>query len=297
MFKTALRALALTLAATGAAHAADGSTLNYSLTPVLIGDFNLDSGGKASGTWMTADFAYTKALDAQRQVGLSFGAGRQNWSFDHPTAWGGKTPFETLHRFNLALNYNYMSQSGWMYNFAPGVSYAGESEAKTSDSLSYGATAFAAKMLQPGLLLGVGVSAWTGLDDASVFPFVVVNWQINENWHLGNPLASGPAGPAGLELSYKVNPKFELGVGGTWRSFEHRLAQKNAVAAGGRVEQNSVPVFVRAGYQFSREFALDLHVGAAMAGEIIIDNAQGQEISKEKHDAMPFAAISVSGRF
>ncbi|QLI81079.1 hypothetical protein HZU75_05790 [Chitinibacter fontanus] len=286
------------LAATSLAAQAGDTKISYAITPVMVPEFNLDSGGSADATWMMASIGVNQQLDAQSSIGIDLAASRQDWTFHDVKAWGNvEQPWGVLHRWTVAVPYTFASSSGWLYSVAPGVELSSESGAANRDSVSYGATAFAAKMISPSLMLGLGVSAWTGLEDASVFPFLVVNWQITDSLRLANPFKAGPAGPAGLELSWKATPALELGAGGTFRSFTSRLSGQNQVAANGLLEDNSMPVFMRASYSISKELRFDAYAGAAMGGEFEIRNAQNQVVRTEKHDAMPFLALTASGSF
>jgi hypothetical protein len=288
---TALSAIAVMAQATD-------TSISYSLTPVMVPEFDLNSGGTADATWMMASVGVTKNLAPRTSLGVDISATRQDWNFNSPKAWGAVTePWGTLHRWSVSVPYRSATSSGWFYTVAPGVELAAESGASNSDSLSYGATAFAAKMFSPGLMLGLGVSAWSGLEEASVFPFVVVQWQITEQLRLANPFNAGPAGPAGLELSWQASPALQLAAGGTVREFTSRLSAKNQVAANGLLEDSSMPLFVRASYTISKELQLDAYAGAALGGEFKIKNQQNQLVRTEEHDAMPFFAISASGQF
>jgi Domain of unknown function (DUF6268) len=288
---TALMTLAMT------AQAGDAQ-ISYALTPVMVPEFDLNSGGTADATWMMTSIGVSKALDPQRSIGVNIAASRQDWNFSQPVAWGNVAqPWGTLHRWSVSVPYTYASAAGWLYNIAPGAELASESGAAQSESVSYGGTAFAAKIFSPTLMLGLGLSAWSGLEEAEVFPFLVIDWKIGDNLRLANPFAAGPAGPAGLELSWKATPALELGAGGTVRRFTSRLSEKNEVAAKGVLEDSSLPLFVRASYTISQELRLDAYAGAAIAGEFVVKNQHNQLISTEEHAAMPFLALSASGRF
>ncbi|WP_373974272.1 DUF6268 family outer membrane beta-barrel protein [Chitinibacter sp. SCUT-21] len=284
-------------AAAMTAQASD-TTISYAITPVMVPEFDLNKGGTADATWMMASIGVNKQLDAQRSIGVDVSAMRQDWNFNQPVAWGNvNPPWGTLHRWTMSVPMTYASASGWLYNISPGVELSSESGAENSDSLSYGATAFAAKMFSPSLLLGLGLSAWTGLEEGELFPFVVVKWKMTDSLTLQNPFHAGPAGPAGLEVSWQATPALEVAAGGTIRQFTSRLSNTNAVAANGLLENSSTPLFVRAAYTISKEVRFDVYGGAAMGGELTISDQHNQQVSTEKYDAMPFLALSLSGRF
>lgn len=276
---------------------ANDTSVDYSASYLFTRDFELNRGGEARFNWQQVGIGVQHRLDPQRTLGLDISGGKQKWTFTQPNAWGGRAPWQTLERAGLSVSYQYVSQDGWIYQIAPGIEYAGEADAKRSDALGYGATGFIARAWSPDLLLGLGISAWSGLENTSAFPFIVIDWRISPSLRLHNPFSAGPVGPAGLELSWSPLPKLELATGATIRSYSSRLAANNTVAAGGVLEQTTVPVFVRAGYAFSPFMRLDAYLGAGLAGKLTLHDAQEREISQEKHDPAPFMAIAVSGTF
>lgn len=292
-----LRSFALaSFFATALVHAADGQ-LSAAATAGWIPDFSLDSGGKASATIWQASVSGSKQLDPQQRLGLAMGFGQQSWSFEQATAWGGVSPWKTLGRATLSMPYSYATGGGWVYAIAPGVEYAAESGASQSDSLSYGVSVSAAHYFAPDRMVGLGVAVWQRLESTEAFPFLVVNWKLADQWRLANPFAVSPVGPAGLELTWMPAPRFELGFGGTWRSYEYRLASNNRLAANGVMQDKTVPLFVRAGYAINDSMRLDAYAGAGVGGEFVIQNANGDDVSTEKHSAMPILGLTLSGRF
>ncbi|WP_373974882.1 DUF6268 family outer membrane beta-barrel protein [Chitinibacter sp. SCUT-21] len=276
---------------------ANESSYDYAVSSIRSAEFKLDSGGEAKTHWIMGHFGIKHRLDAQNSVGIDFSAARQDWDFKHPQAWGGKTPWETIEQTGVSLNYTFASPGGLIYSFSPSVEYSGETDAEHSDGLNYGATGFIAKSFSPDLLLGLGLGAFSNFDDTSVFPFIIVNWQITPTLRLSNPFTASAVGPAGLELSWAATPQFDLATGGTMRSYRSRLAKNNSVASSGVLEQKSFPLFVRAGYRFNSALRLDGYLGSAMAGEMLIHDQNGNEVVKEKHDPIPFIAVTFSGQF
>ena len=80
------------------------------------------------------------------------------------------------------------------------MDFAGASGAETGESLSYGAVLSAAYAFGPDLMVGLGAGVFERLDQSEVFPYVVIDWKINDRLRLTNPFRAGPVGPAGLEL-------------------------------------------------------------------------------------------------
>lgn len=270
---------------------------NFGVTPIYSQKTDLDSGGRVSSNMILGSIGATTVLDRQQRLGFNLSLSRQEWDFDSPKAWGGKTPFGDFNRAVLTIPYSYASQSGWVYSVSPGVEFAAEEGAGTSESINYGLTAFAARQFSPDFMLGLGVGAWDGPIDAKVFPFVVVNWKMTDSLTLKNPSVAGPTGPAGLELAWSATPNWTFSAGGTWREVEIRLSDENPIASHGSVENRTVPLFFSADYQISPSTSLKFYAGAALNGQFVINDNNGNEVSKEKYSTMPFYAVTLSGKF
>nr|WP_314899065.1 DUF6268 family outer membrane beta-barrel protein [uncultured Deefgea sp.] len=291
--------LILTAAALAVASLAQANdvTWNYSITPVYAPSTDLDGGGEVSTTWLSSSLGATKKIDQNQSLGFSISGSQQSWSFDKPKAWGGVTPWQDLRSAQLTLPYSYATADGVIFSFSPGVQYAAEDGADQGESINYGANAFVAKYFSPSLMLGLGVGAWQAFESNNVYPFLIVNWKITDTLSLNNPFVAGPVGPAGLELSWKATPQWELSAGGTWRSYESRLAANNPIATNGVLQNNSVPLFVRASYKMTDSARLDFYAGTAVNGEFTIQNQQGNDVVTEKYSSMPFLGLTLSGKF
>ena len=276
---------------------ASEATFNYSVTPVVMPNADLEAGGEVSSEWLMASLSVNQQIDAQHSLGLALSASQQQWHFDAPVAWGGKTPWQDLNRLELSMPYRFVTADGWIFGLTPGVQYAAEAGADQGESINWGGNAYVAHYFSPRLMLGLGVSAWQSFDENVVFPFVLLNWQISDQLSLKNPFVAGPVGPAGLELSWKASSVWDFAAGGTWRSYQTRLASDNPIAANGILENNSVPLYVRAGYQFAPSTRVDFYAGAALNGEFKIRNQQGEALISESYATMPFLGLSLSGRF
>ena len=95
--------------------------------------------------------------------------------------------------------------------------------------------------------LGAGIVRQ--IDETKVFPFLIVHWQIDDKWLLSNPFRAGPAGGAGLELSYALDDNWELAGGGAYRSYRFRL-KENGPTPNGVGENRFVPLFARVTRKF-----------------------------------------------
>lgn len=285
----------LTLAAS--AHAQDSAWQPFvSVSPVYQGYSDIDDGGrfKVSGAIVRGGAFY--AMGAGSRVGVTLNYDQYDYSFDNAGAFGTQAPWGTVRRYGISVPVSWAVSDGWSMSVAPSVDWFGEKGASSSDSRVWGAMLSGVKQFEGGNRLGVGVGVYRQIEKTSAFPFVVVDWRLNERWRLVNPLPSGPTGPVGLELDYRLDDGWTLGGGFSYRSVRFRLADR-PLARGGVGEETGVPLFLRVTRQFSPQMALHVYGGAVVGGKLRLENASGDLVEKQSFKAAPLLGVSLVGRF
>jgi hypothetical protein len=186
--------------------------------------------------------------------------------------------------------------NGWSYGVAPTVEWSRENGADWGDSLIYGAVFSATRVVDPDRRIGIGLGAFSQIEETRVFPLVLVDWRLSERWRLVNPLPSGPVGPAGLELDYRFDNGWNLGLGLAYRSIRFRLDEDGPVP-GGVGEENGVPVFLRASTRFGAQSTFMAYAGAMVSGELELEDADGNGIDQQSFDPSALLGVLLSTRF
>jgi len=289
----ALPAIAQPTAPQAAPNRSSAPEVSLSMSHVWFDGADLDSGGE-----LESNHSYLRAgIDWQRgrgeSIGLSIGAAAHSYSFDNI---GGTEPWDDVASYSLGLNWRRPHGDAGMWFVAPSVDFSGASGADFGDSLTYGTVASYAHRFSDSLTLGFGIAAFHGLEDSNVFPVILIDWQINDRWSVGNPFRPGPVGPAGIELVYAVSADFEIGLGGGWRSNRFRLDDDGTVPDGiGEVQ--GVPAFLRLSWKLNDAFSADLFAGMFLAGEVTLEDENGHELDSNDLDSTPLAGLSFTGRF
>ena len=168
-------------------------------------DTDLDHGGDFRWAAGIASGSVTRQFTPQFSAGLALRYDFEDWKFSRPVAFGRGGAVEPPQRAEHFGQPRAMPfGSDLVLGVSPLLGWAFESGAKTSDALSYGAILTATKVFSPSLMVGAGVGVVRQIDDTKVFPFLIVDWQIDDRWRLGNPFPAGPAGGAGLELDLRA---------------------------------------------------------------------------------------------
>jgi hypothetical protein len=274
-----------------------GTTVSSaSLSTIFLFDTDLDSGGSYS--WGSARVAGSmlRQFTPQLAAGISISYEYQDWTFSNPVAFGGTAPWSNINRPRVAATVFYAPAEDWLIGFIPSVGWSYENGASTSDALEYGAVVTAAKVFSPRLTLGLGAAVFRQIFETKVYPFPVVDWQIDDRWKLTNPFEAGPAGGAGLELVYGINDQWEIGAGGSYRSYVFRLSQDGPVG-NGIGENNFVPVFLRVSYHAGKETQLDFYAAALTNGKLTVKNASGNDLVNDSYKTAPALGLTLQTRF
>jgi len=295
-----LASLAVPLAWAQPAGVAQSPGLKASVSVVGINQFNttLNSGGSFGWSYASASLGLLNNISPVTTIGMSLRYETEFWNWSNMQTYnlGGKNPWGTIQSPGVSFVYSHKFDSDWKLNLIPTIESSAEQGAELGNSLTYGAIVNAAKQLNPTLNLGLGTGVFRQIDTNRIFPFIVVDWKITDRWNLNNPFPGGPAGGAGLELSYAVTPQFKVSGGAAYRSYRFRLSNSSAYAGG--VGQNKfIPIFARFSYAFDRTTLLDLYTIANVGGSVSAIDTSGNTVLSTNYKTAPAIALSLVKRF
>jgi hypothetical protein len=290
-------ALAALAATVGPAHAQETRWQPFlSVTPLYQGKADLDNGGDFSVWSAFVRGGVMGNLGGGNGAGVTLNYDYSDYSFSSANAFGGVAPWGIVQRYGVAVPLSFALHDGWSLGVIPSVDWFKENGASAGDSLAWGGIVSATKRFADGNRIGLGVGVYERIDKTSALPFLIVDWRFNDRWRLTNPLAAGPTGPAGLELDYRLNSDWELGVGAAYRAMRFRLSKTGPVPGGVGVERG-LPVFLRATRGLGAQSQLHLYAGVVAAGELRVENSSGYLLQKTDYDPAPFVAATFVARF
>jgi len=293
-------ALALVLAAGAASEPAAAQerkpgdvTGSASATGVSQLETDLSDGGNFRWSGGVVAGSLNWQLSREFAAGLSLRYDFESWKFSTPNALGRVAPWGDLNRPSVAVNLAYQHASDLAVFVAPQIEWDYESGASAGNAKNYGAVVGVTKVFSPKLVLGLGAGVFRQIDETKVFPFLIVNWQIDDKWRLTNPLRAGPAGGAGLELAYAIDANWELAGGGTYREYRFRLRDDGPVPDG--IGQNrGIPLFARLSRTLGPKGRVDLYAGAVVGGRLEVTSADGNATSSSDYRTAPLFGITAA---
>jgi hypothetical protein len=294
---TTAAVLSALLAGAGDAHAQSSAWTSFiTISPIFESTADFDRGGDFDASGAILRVGADGDLGGGVRAGVRLNYDYVNYSFSNPVAFGGLAPWDVVQRYGVAVPFSFALADGWSIGVAPAVDWFRENGARSGDSLAWGATFSAVRRLPDGNLIGFGAGAFSQIEDTAVRPFVIVDWRLGDRWRLVNPLASGPTGGAGLELDYRFDSGWTLGVGAAFREVRFRLDQSGPVP-NGVGEVRGVPVFLRGTFALSPQLSLRLYAGVITGGRLRVEDPSGNLLRQDDYDAAPMAALALHGRF
>lgn len=221
------------------------------------------------------------------------------WRFgvDVGTEWswydfdGGRpSPLHRAQSSTLGFTIAHPFAETWSAMVRPFVNWSGDPDAEFDDSVLVGGVATVGKQLTETLMMSLGVYASEQFeDDATVFPFATIEWEIDERTTLAS---RGPS----LRLTRDVGDGWAGYVQAAYQSRDYRLADDSAVA-GGALWDTSFPVSVGALWEPRAGLRFGLSAGALIARSIEIREDDGDRVFDEDADPSAFVGFELNTGF
>jgi len=214
----------------------------------------------------------------------------QGGGFSTGDPWGTILTTRLVSRLRYQYNEQWGVFAGGVFIFSP------ESGANWGDSFSGGGMAGVDYRPSDKFFVSLGVAAISQIeDDPRVTPAIILNWLPYDRWavRVGAIPASGGAATAG-EVAYRIAEPLELGLGVIFNQRRFRLNDSGPVP-NGIGEDNAMPVRLRLGWRVMPQISLHLLAGAALAGELHIDDPYGNRLDKQSYDPAPYVGLRILG--
>ncbi|MDO6618552.1 DUF6268 family outer membrane beta-barrel protein [Shewanella sp. 10N.286.51.B2] len=199
-------------------------------------------------------------------IGANVGYDNLDYGFKNVGAGllqGNVTPWSSINKYSAGLSLSYRPNAQWMFLFAPKLQYSYANTASSSDAQSYGVVASGMYRFKSGNMLGVGVAYLNDISEVKTIPYLAVKWNITDKLSLSNPFQAGFSGPAGLELSYKLDDKWNFGLGASRRTERFLVTDAEQT-----IEVEEWVSFIRAGWNISKKVSINAYGGYFFAGEM-----------------------------
>jgi hypothetical protein len=96
-------------------------------------------------------------------------------------------------------------------------------------------------------------------------------------------------------VAFRVVPPVEIGLGVLFNQQRFRLDDSNP-APDGVGEDSVMPVRLRVGWDATPHISLHVLGGAALAGEVELEDRSGDRLRREDYDPAPYVGVRFVGR-
>lgn len=275
-----------------------GPAVSVSTTPIYQFETPLHNGSISLFRQHT-NFRLTGAISKETEVGLNLSHDFADYRFTgNTTLAGGAKPWGAIHTLNLGGSLQRELAPTWKILITPSISVSREDDARWDNAISYGGYAALTHDFTSDLSLGMGVGAFNNLDKISFIAGLAIKWRITDRLMLANPFRPGVTGPAGLELSYRMDNGWNIGGGMAYRHNRFRLnSNSNSYTSNGIGDVTSIPAWLRLSHNLGKNLNFDLYSGVVLGGKLQIDDSNGSRLSSDHHQPAPFMAVTISARF
>lgn len=252
---------------------------------------DLDRGGDFSSTRLVAGVSGRKSFGGPNGVGISFSAATTDYRFG-----GIEAPWGRINEFSLAAPVTLALGGAATAVVVPIARFRGEDGTDFDDGLTGGAVAAASWRFSETFSMGPGVGVFTtleGRDDFEVFPILLVDWQISEQWSIGNGEGFGATRGPGIGVRYQPRPDFSTQLFVRLDSAEFRL-DDTGPAPGGVGEDKVTSVVASAAYRPGDAIDVSAFAGVELGGRLTLRDADGMTVDRRDYDPAPLIGARIS---
>lgn len=259
------------------------------------GVFSAD--GKQTGSYdlgrLDATLSWNTTLNDSTRLRLTAATSQTYYDFDgvQGVMPGTDDPWDHLQVYRLGGALFTRVNETWSWIVGADVRLAFESGADLDDSLEIRGVVGAEYRVSDTLSFTFGIAGGSQLeDDAIVFPYLGVDWRIDERSRLVSR-------ELGLLYSYQVADHWTIGAFGNYEFRDWRLDDSRAVNPGGVARERMVIVGLEAKYRPSNRVELGVEGGAVVWSKLISLDSDGRTFGKQEFEPAPFVGLSAVIRF
>lgn len=251
---------------------------------------DIDGGGSFAVDRTFARAGGLAILGPGTTAGLFVSGAWLNYSFGDPafSPWGDVT------NATVSVPLRFPASDRVSVFLAPSVRLDYEDGADQDDALTYGAFIGAAWEINDRLSIGPAFGAFSELeqDGLSLFPALLIDWDITDRLNLSTGPTIGATQGPGLALNYAVTGEMTLGVAARSENSRFRL-DDDGVAPGGVGEDSSFPLVVTFDYEPFPRTGISAFAGVELGGSLRIEDSSGNLVEERDYDPAPIFGAAI----
>lgn len=204
---------------------------------------------------------------------------------------GGVAPWKEIHSLRASLPIFWKPAPKWFLLFVPILRFQAEDVASWDDAVSGGGIVSFSYKFTDSLRVGPGIGVLSEIEDTpTVFPVLLIDWQVTERFALTTGRGLGASTGPGLVALYEFRKYWTANLGFRFERTRFRLAGDSG-SPGGVGEDEGFPVF--ATLQVGPRYAyLALLAGARFRGQLRLEDASGDVIAESRYKPAAFVGFA-----
>ncbi|MCH2137952.1 MAG: hypothetical protein MK074_02750 [Phycisphaerales bacterium] len=247
----------------------------------------IDAGGRFK--WGRGHMHLNGSTPLRDDLELRVGIRGQYDTFD---AEGPAITWDSVRTWQADASVQWKATERWQVFGGAQVISAAADGANFGDAIDVGGAIGAVYAVNERLALGGGIGVRSRhLDDALVYPVIMVQWGITEHLRLSTSLTSGWANQTGAELAYALTDDVTVGVAAVYDYQRFTLADGDPTAPGGAGEFTMLPVAAFISYDLSERCTVSAFVGANIGGSMKITNTARVDVLDTDYESAPVVGV------
>ena len=254
---------------------------------------DIDSGGSLAVTRARTQAGILYMQSPRNSIGVALRYGYHGYDFGGTAGFGGLNPWGDVREWAVGVPYRLGIGSDWDLMAVASVQGLAEYDASWDESVTASGILTLSYRVSDDFRIGPGLGIATEIeDDVSVFPFLLIDWQINDVLSLSTRGAERAVNGPQAVLSWQVEPEWSLAFGAGREELRFRL-DDSGVAPGGVGQGETYPVFASLTYGQKRGFQAFLFGGYKLGGELTLEDSNGTFIAGSDYDDQPFLGVGL----
>jgi hypothetical protein len=211
----------------------------------------------------------------------------------------GATPFrwDNVNQYTLLGLFDWRINEQWSVQGGPMVRSAGEGSASFDDGTVGGGMLGFNYLANKDLSLGLAIGVLSQLeDDPAIVPIPNIRWKFGDVTFRTGILQLGGRTGLGPDIAWSINEVVDLGVGAQYQRRRYRL-DDHGFNKKGIGEETVAPLYARIAFHPVPEATLELFTGVAVAGEMKVQDDDGNQTFDRGYDAAPLLGLRGEYRF
>jgi len=261
-------------------------------------DADINDGGEYKHNKIMVQVSESYFWDKNTSASLSLSYEQSDYGFSggNNGSLAQLNPWNKVNTLTLSTPIRASLNTEWSAFVLPYIRFSGESNAQFEDSTTTGIIAAANYHFSDNLSIGTGLAISSQIEEsASLFPLLLVNWDINDQLTLNLGSNRGAIQSPGLTVSYKANKKWLYTLGSYYEKSRFRL-NKNGDIASGVGEYRAFPLLASATYQLNPGMKFMFVTGVKLGNELTLEDSDGDTLYSESVDPSLTAGISFALR-